>query len=751
MTTTSPTNPDRLAQAQILLGISDRVAALESLDEILETLVSITSAQLGAERSTIFLNDERSNELYSRVAQGNITRRIRMLNNVGIAGYVFQTGDGVIIDDAYSDDRFNQEVDQQTGFTTKSVLCVPIRTVRDQVIGVVQVLNKATGPFTPEDQSLVLAMTRQAAVALQSAQTIERMRESRTQEMEFLDVVADITSDIDLKSLLQKVMAECTRMLDADRSTLFMNDFKENQLWSSVGDGLEAFEIRFPNHLGIAGSVFTSGHSVNIPYAYADLRFNPSFDKQTGYFTRSILCTPVVNKHGKVIGVTQVLNKRGGPFTGEDESRLKAFTAQIAIALENAALFADVQNMKNYNESMLESMASGVVTMDEDGRVATCNDAGQKILDVTAEAVIGAPTAELFSGDNAWISQLIEGVAEAGEARVLMDVELAVGDAKKSANLTVLPLISVEDKKLGTLLMIEDISTEKRMKSTMSRYMDPGLADQLLAGGDDFLGGRGVEATILFSDVRGFTTISEALGPQGLVELLNEYFTLMVEHLNREGGMLDKFIGDAIMAAFGIPMAHDDDEDRAVRCAIEMIRELRSWNASRAATGGMPVEIGIGINTDRVISGNIGSPKRMDYTVMGDGVNLASRMEGLCKTYSARILIAQNTVNGLKGTYRMRDVDDVIVKGKTEPARIYEVLDHHTDASFPNLMDVVGHFEEGRWGYRAGDWAKATRSFETCLQLHPGDALSQTYLDRVGQLRADPPAEWAGVWVMSTK
>jgi adenylate cyclase len=123
-----------------------------------------------------------------------------------------------------------------------------------------------------------------------------------------------------------------------------------------------------------------------------------------------------------------------------------------------------------------------------------------------------------------------------------------------------------------------------------------------------------------------------------------------------------------------------------------MIRELSAWNTMRGQTGGMPVNIGIGINTDHVVSGNIGSPKRMDYTVMGDGVNLASRMEGLCKTYSAQILVSQNTVNGLKGTYRVRDIDDVIVKGKTEPVRIYEVLDCHPEETFPHLLDVVGPF-----------------------------------------------------------
>ena len=142
-------------------------------------------------------------------------------------------------------------------------------------------------------------------------------------------------------------------------------------------------EIRFPNSVGIAGTVFSSGESINIPHAYADLRFNPAFDHQTGFFTRSILCVPLVNKEGDTIGATQALNKRGGPFTAEDEQRLRAFTAQVAIALENAKLFDDVQRVKNYNDAVLESMTNGVITLDDEGRVVTCNAAGQDRLRTT--------------------------------------------------------------------------------------------------------------------------------------------------------------------------------------------------------------------------------------------------------------------------------------------------------------------------------------------------------------------------------
>jgi adenylate cyclase len=743
----------RLRRTEMLIQLSQRVSIIDNLDELLATLVEIIANETDAERGTLFLNDPGSNELYSRIAQGTFNRELRLLNNSGIAGLVFQSGKGMIIHDPYKDKRFNDEIDRKTGFITKSILCAPIKTARGEIIGVVQTLNKRTGHFNAGDLDLLEAMATQASVALQSSQFIEKMKKTRQQEMEFLDLVADITSSLDLSVLLRRVMSEATRMLKADRSTLFLNNEKTNELWSEVGEGLNAVQIKLPNTAGIAGAVFQSGKTVNIPHAYADLRFNPAFDKKTGYFTRSILCVPVVNKHGKCIGVTQALNKRGGPFTAEDEARLKAFTAQVSIALENAKLFDDVQNMRNYNQSMLESMSNGVITLTDDGHIHTCNAAGYRILKAREVDVLGKTTAEFFTGANAWLVPRLAALEVAGaKGDILMDAEMEARGEKLSVNLALQPLISLKGKRAGSLLMIENISSEKRMKSTMARYMDPGLADQLLAAGGEALGGQSVEATMLFSDIRAFTTLTEELGAQGTVALLNEYFTLMVQCITDEGGMLDKFIGDAMMAEFGIPVAHGDDPDRAMRAAIKMITELRALNQRRSARGQKPIQMGVGLNTDKVISGNIGSPKRMDYTVIGDGVNLASRLESACKEYSAQILCSEFTYRKLKGTYRMRDIDRVIVKGKTEPIGVYEVLDFHTEETFPNMPEVINQFRGGLGYYRNGEFDRAIKQFNEALALHPGDKLSVTYILRCEYLLAHPPeGVWDGVWVMKTK
>ncbi|PKN77042.1 MAG: adenylate/guanylate cyclase domain-containing protein [Deltaproteobacteria bacterium HGW-Deltaproteobacteria-10] len=735
-----------------LLDISRKVSTLETLDEILAELIEITTTELNADRGTIFLNDQETGELYSRVAQGNLLREIRVLNSSGVAGDVFHTGKSLIISDAYSDGRFNQSIDEKTGYITKSILCVPIKAARNEIIGVAQVLNKKEGQFTQDDVMLLEAIATQAAIALQSTIFADRMKKFRTKEMEFFDVVAEATSEINLGTLLRKVMSEAMRMTDSERSTLFLNDIKTNELYSRIGEGLSSTEIRFPNNVGIAGAVFQSGETINIPHAYADLRFNPSFDKRTGFFTRSILCTPVINKSGKIIGVTQVLNKKGGPFTREDEMRLKAFTAQVAIALENAKLFDDVQNMKNYNEGMLESMSNGVITLNEDGKIITCNTAGLRIMKVAEAEILNRRAEEFFSGVNAWVMEKTEKVGKTQTQDVIMDADLALGGAKLSVNLTILPLASVEKKKLGTMIVIEDISSEKRMKSTMSRYIDPALTDQIMDCTEDFMGGKNITATILFSDIRGFTTLTEELGAQGTVALLNEYFTLMVDCIQKEGGILDKFIGDAIMAAFGIPFPHDDDEDRAVRAAIQMIKSLNDWNRERAGQGKKPVRIGIGLNTDSIVSGNIGSPKRTDYTVIGDGVNLASRLESASKQYYSSILISDNTYSKLKGTYRMRKIDRVVVKGKTEPVSIYEVLDYHTEESFPNMMEVVNNFSHGLACYQKAQWDKAIESFQRALAQNSSDKLSQMYIERCEHMKKNPPdGQWDGIWIMKSK
>ena len=432
--------------------------------------------------------------------------------------------------------------------------------------------------------------------------------------------------------------------------------------------------------------------------------------------------------------------------TIEPQSTVLPQIPQISSPLDDTRFVAECA------EGILNSLSNAIIALDETGRVKTVNAAGLQMLGVTPAQIVGRPAQAIFVGANAWLLDRLAIVAETGEHHVTRGAELVFRGTAVTVNATVFPLIAGDGAEtLGTMIMLDDISAERRMKSTMAHYLDPAVVDRLLSGPGDRLESQDTVASVLFSDVRGFTQLTEELGAQQAVKLLNEYFTLMVECITAEGGMLYKFIGDAIMAGFGVTDKRDDEEDRAVRAGIAMLKALDKWNAQRKSTGQKPISIGIGISTDSVVSGTIGSPTRMDYTLIGDGVNIASRLESACKHYKTRFLIGEHTYKKLRGAYKIREIDEVVVHGKTLPIRVYEGLDHHTEATFPNMDAAIALFAEARALYAAGDWDKAIAKFWEVLALNPQDQIATLYIDRCQEMKTHPPRHWNGVWTLETK
>jgi adenylate cyclase len=579
------------------------------------------------------------------------------------------------------------------------------------------------------------------------------MVRSLREEVRILQLSHDLAGEIKLDVLLSRLVHATSELLDADRCTLFLYDKKTNELFSRVAEELEIREIRIPAHSGIAGAVFQTRQTENITDPYADPRFNKAVDRRTGYRTENILAMPIINKAGECIGVTQVLNKRGGQFTARDETRLGAFTAQITIALENAKLFEDVLNERNYNEGILRSTTDGIVTLDAEDRILTANDAALRILKVGRPALLAKPLSGVFAGPNVWVPNTLDKVKQSGHREIAVEMELHVGERDTaSVNLAVNPLIDINEEQIGSMLVLEDITSEKRIRSTMARYMSPEIADQLLASGESILGGKDQKASILFSDVRNFTTMSEALGARETVSMLNEYFERMVDVVLSHKGVLDKFIGDAVMALFGVPFTREHDADDAVNVANAMFVALRELNRERAADGRAPIGIGVGISTGVVVVGNIGSTKRMEYTAIGDSVNLASRLESATKYYGTGVLISDDTRRELTSKTLLREIDVMRVKGKHEPVAIHEAMDHLTEETFPNLSRTVERYTEGLRHYRAREWADAVRCFTEALALNPKDHPSQLYVERCQHfVQAPPPPDWDGVYTMTSK
>jgi len=581
----------------------------------------------------------------------------------------------------------------------------------------------------------------------------QHMLDSLREEQRILAISHDLSGELQLDLLIARIMRETTDLLNAERSTLFLHDPKTDELYSVFAEGDSITEIRLPASRGIAGAVFSSGVAENITDPYADARFDQSVDRKTGFRTRSILCQPIVNKHGGRIGVTQVLNKKGaGCFSEKDEARLRAFSAQIAVSLENARLFEDVLSMKNYNESILESTSNGFITLDAEGRIVTANTAALDLLGVK-ESLAGRSAEEVFAGPNRWVIEKLDRSALAGETQLAVDAELVrTTDVPASVNLSAAALIDANDQRIGSMLVMEDITAEKRVRSTMARYMSKEVADQLLQAGEDVLGGRDQTVSILFSDVRGFTTIAEAIGARETVAMLNEYFTEMVDVILENGGILDKYIGDAMMALFGAPFTGPTDADNALAAANRMLLCLGELNGRRARDNKPPLDVGIGISTGDVIVGNIGSSKRMEYTVIGDNVNLASRLEGANKFYGTQILVSESTRATLTRPTLTREIDLIRVKGKDDPVAVHESLDHRRHTLNGTLDELLGHYGEGLATYRARRWGEAEQAFANACRAVGGDGPSAMYIERCRQFaKAPPPSDWDGVWSLTSK
>jgi adenylate cyclase len=297
--------------------------------------------------------------------------------------------------------------------------------------------------------------------------------------------------------------------------------------------------------------------------------------------------------------------------------------------------------------------------------------------------------------------------------------------------------------------------TEERQKRLIRRafqyYLHPTVVDQISQHPQLLkLGGESRELTVLFSDIRNFSMTAEGLSPEALVHLLNDYMTNMTQVVFRHNGLLDKYIGDGIMAVYGAPLADPDHAYEACRSALEMMQELEALRV-RWGSQGLPfLNIGIGINTAIMVVGNMGSELRFDYTVMGDGVNLASRLEGANKEYGTNIIISESTWEHVQDRLATRELDVIRVKGKAQPTRIFEVLGPLPSA--PERAAVIQQFEMGLHAYRSQRWQDAIQRFQQVLEAMPGDPPSCFYIHRCRTFMAmPPPLDWDGVYTLRTK
>jgi adenylate cyclase len=305
--------------------------------------------------------------------------------------------------------------------------------------------------------------------------------------------------------------------------------------------------------------------------------------------------------------------------------------------------------------------------------------------------------------------------------------------------------------------MVEQLRLKERLRETFGKYVDPRVVEGLIQGPALAAEGQRRVMTVLFCDVKGFTSTSEGMTPQGLVKVMNRYFSTMSAPIRHHQGVIDKYIGDAIMAYWGPPFAADAEQTRlASLAALEMLQlvpQLRAELPELLGVRTLPntFDIRIGIATGEVLVGSIGSELMMSYTVMGDTVNLASRLEGANKEYGGRILVSEATIAAASAAVEAREIDRVVTLGQTRAQAVFEIMGAKGELTAAQI-ELRARFAEGLAAYRARRWEEARRAFEAALLAIPDDGPSMTFIKRIDRLVAAPPGEgWDGSWHLERK
>jgi adenylate cyclase len=290
---------------------------------------------------------------------------------------------------------------------------------------------------------------------------------------------------------------------------------------------------------------------------------------------------------------------------------------------------------------------------------------------------------------------------------------------------------------------------ERRLiKRAFEHFVAPAIVNKMLKDPSKLkLGGEEYDVTVLFSDLEGFTSMSERMTPQELTAHLSGYFREMINRLLEHGATLDKLIGDAIMVYFGCPVPDPQHPVRACRAALEMQRRMAELNQEWMSRGLPPLRMRIGVNSGTAVAGNMGTDAIFNYTVLGDSVNLASRLEGVNREYGTAILIGAETWTRVSTLFDTREIDWIRVKGKQQPVAIYELL-AEAGTLDPRQRELLDRYAAGLQAYRSGQWTEAAAHFASALEIDPGDGPSRTFAARCQVYLAAPPPSWDGVHVM---
>lgn len=541
--------------------------------------------------------------------------------------------------------------------------------------------SKRAGIFArPQTLEAEVALAQQGLARLE--QILHAQEEEHQQLHAIQQVSQAVTSSLDLTKVLNMVMDTIIQLTGAERGFLMLLDQDTGRLTFRVARNMDRETIHqssFKISRSIVNRVAMDGIPIVTTNAQADPRFSAQ-ESVVSYSLRSILCVPL-QVRGELIGVIYADNRIvTGLFDDKDRDLLVAFASQAAVAIQNARLFEQVSAqleaitaMKNLMDNVFASIASGVITTDVDDRITLFNRAAEAILGISSNQVEGKSYSQSLPELRASLSELVEQV-KARDTVESVEVETLLAErGAVNLNLHLSPLKDAQNDTLGVAMVVDDLTEKRRREKTLAhvrRYLPPALVDSLIDLEHLQLGGTRRTITILFGDVRGFSTFSEKHGPEMVVDVINRYFTVAADAILLHEGIIDKFMGDAVMALFNTPFLPQADHTlRAVRAALAMMYDL---SALREVLGpDRQLQMGIGIHTGEAVLGNVGSPDRLDFSAIGDAVNLAKRLQEVAA--SGQILMSQAAYEQVAKWVEVTPLDPIQVKGRQTREKIYEL------------------------------------------------------------------------------
>ena len=658
---------------------------LSSLDELGEILIEadkIESVASGILRLTlgtimasngaifIFHKDDTSVSELCSIGINNNSKSIKLSDSFLVNIKVYQYG--VL--------NYDKEPDWIEGDFKKYLAKSSIKTIiplfhKNRLLGILCIGEKFMSEvFTNIDYKILEIISNHLTKSLFNYELIQNVEEKKQElnikllELETLfDIGVAISSVLDIDELAHDVLLRAVGILNASKGMFLLQNEKSPILdmlsmfnWGEnkflLSKNIDVFK-QMQN--GNRGLILTKKHKTDI---------------QKKIQEKNLIIVPLRAKQN-LLGYMILCDKetRNGVenFKDLDLDILTSLSNQAAVAMDNAKLFKEITEAKQFNENILGSIATGVITINSIGEVDSINKAGENILKVEKQNILGNHYMYIFENDN----EIIELISKTeNNKKIYSEINIPFLTASEDTiiNISVAPRIDINNNTEGVVIAIEDISDINKVKNTFKRYVSKQVVDNLLDDETNLnLGGENREVTILFTDIRGFTSMAEKMKPEKVVLTLNEYFSEMIDIVFKYNGTLDKIIGDELMIVFGAPLSSDDDTERALNTAIEMQNKIADLNKVRKKRKEPPIRVGAGINKGQVVSGNIGSRDMMDYTVVGDTVNLGSR---LCSAASAgEIIVAGRVKNSTEQLFSFKELKPIRVKGKKDKIDVYQV------------------------------------------------------------------------------